>query len=57
VTWNQAAGRIAMIRDARTREILSFNRSGVADVRTSSDDLEITVSDGVKSIQSRVGPR
>jgi hypothetical protein len=57
VTWDPSRARVAMIRDARTKQVLSFSRNGAVDVRTSSDDLEITLSDGVKSIRSRVRPR
>jgi hypothetical protein len=57
VTWNPASARIAMIRDARSGQVLSFSRTGSVDVRTASDDIEVTLSDGVKSIRSRIRPR
>ena len=57
VTWDAANARVAMIRDARTGQVLSFSRGGSVDVRTASDDLEITLSDGVKSTRSRIRPR
>ncbi|HEX6314281.1 MAG TPA: hypothetical protein VFZ73_05455 [Gemmatimonadaceae bacterium] len=57
VTWNANAARMAMIRDARSGRILSFSRGGAVDLRTASDDLEITVSDGVQSTRSRIRPR
>jgi len=57
VSWDAAASRVAMIRDGRTGQILSFGRSGALDVPTASDDLEVTVSDGVRSVRSRIRPR
>ena len=57
VTWNASRARLAMIRDARTGQVLSFDRRGDVDVRTTSDDIEITLSDGVKSSRSRIRPR
>lgn len=57
VTWNASAARAAMVRDARTGEVLSFGRGGSVDVRTASDDLEVALSDGVRSVRSRIRPR
>jgi peptidase M66-like protein len=57
VSWNPAAARMALIRDARTGEILSFSRTSAVDLRTTTDDLEITLSDGVKSVRSRIRPK
>jgi hypothetical protein len=57
VTWNAAAARVALIRDARTGHILSLARGGTIDLSTTSDDLDVTLSDGVRSVRSRVRPR
>jgi hypothetical protein len=57
VTWNPSSARLAMIRDGRTGQILSFDRRGDVDIRTTSDDIEVTLSDGVKSTRARVRPR
>jgi hypothetical protein len=57
VNWNSAASRAALIRDLRSGAILSIARGGTIDVHTSSDDLEVTLSDGVKSVRSRIRPR
>jgi hypothetical protein len=57
VTWNPASARVAMIRDARSGQVLSFSRNGSVDLRTASDDIEVTLSDGVKSTRSRLRPR
>ncbi len=54
VRWSAQAGRMALIRDRRTGEVLSFARGGAAQIRASSGDLEITVSDGVRSATRRV---
>ncbi len=57
VSWNASASRVALVRDVRTGDILSFGRGGTIDLSTASNDLEITLSDGVKSVRSRVRPR
>jgi hypothetical protein len=57
VEWNHNAARVALIKDMRTGKILSFARGGAINLSTASDDLEITVSDGVKSVRSRVRPQ
>jgi hypothetical protein len=57
VTWNPSSARLAMIRDGRTGQILSFDRRGSVDLRTNSDDIEVTLSDGVKSSRARIRPR
>ena len=57
VSWNAASARIALVRDARNGHVLTIARGGSVDLRTPSDDLEITLSDGVKSTKSRVRPK
>ena len=57
VAWNAAAAQVALIRNARTGQILSFARGGTVDLPAMSDDLDVTVSDGVRSIRSRLRPR
>ena len=57
VSWNPAAARMALVRDARSGRILSFARGGAVDLGTMSDDLEVTLSDGVRSVRSRIRPR
>jgi hypothetical protein len=49
VQWGTTAARMALIRDGRTGEILSFARGGNAQIRTGAADLEVTLSDGVRS--------
>jgi hypothetical protein len=59
VRWGGQAARMALIRDRRTGHILSFARGGSVDVRVRSGDLEVIVSDGVRSAarQIKVGSR
>jgi len=54
VRWSGPAGRMALIRDRRTGQVLSFARGNAAQLRASSGDLEVTVSDGVRSATRRV---
>jgi hypothetical protein len=54
VRWSGQVGRMALIRDRRTGQVLSFARGNTANIRASSGDLEITVSDGVRSATRRV---
>jgi hypothetical protein len=54
VQWGPTAARMALIRDGRTGEILSFARGGNVQVRTGSADLEVILSDGVRSTTRRV---
>ncbi len=49
VRWDATAAGMALIRDRRTGEILSFARGGDAQIRTGAADLEVTLSDGVRS--------
>jgi hypothetical protein len=57
VSWNPANARVALVRDARTGQVLTIARGGSVDLQTPSDDLEITLSDGVKSTKSRIRPK
>ncbi len=45
---------MALIRDGRTGEILSFARGGNAQIRTGAADLEVILSDGVRSTTRKV---
>ncbi|MDB4909787.1 MAG: hypothetical protein JWO39_610 [Gemmatimonadetes bacterium] len=58
ITWNAQRYPLAVVRDAKTGEILSFARGGAAMVETRASDLELTLSDGVAStvMQSHVAP-
>ena len=54
VRWNATYTPVLLVRDGRTGEILSFARGGDARVRTSATEIEITMSDGVKSTMRRI---
>jgi len=54
VQWGATAARMALIRDARTSEILSFARGGNAQIRTGAADLDVILSDGVRSTRREV---
>jgi hypothetical protein len=54
VQWNATGARMAMIRDRRTGQILSFARGGNAQVRTQSTDLDVILSDGVRSVARQI---
>lgn len=49
VRWDASGGRMALIRDRATGQVLSFARGGSASVHARSENLEVTVSDGVRS--------
>jgi hypothetical protein len=49
VRWRAQGARMALIRDRRTGQVLSFARGSGARVRAPSDDIEIILSDGVRS--------
>jgi hypothetical protein len=53
--WDAAAHPMVMVRDARTREVLSFARGGNATVAGSGADVELIGSDGVRSRPVQVG--
>jgi hypothetical protein len=47
--WDVGAHPMILVRDPDTGEVLSFARGGRADVRTSKRNLDLLVSDGVRS--------
>ena len=52
--WSAAAHPMIIVRDPDTGEILSFARGGSAMVRTAKGELDLDVSDGVRSQRVRV---
>jgi hypothetical protein len=54
VRWTDSRLRMAIVRDARTGEILSIARNGQTDVGPRSGDLEVLLSDGVRTVMRRV---
>ena len=54
VQWTTTAARMALIRDRRTGEVLSFARGGDARIRTGANDLDVILSDGIRSTRHTV---
>ena len=54
VRWGGQTARMALIRDRRTGQVLSFARGGSAQLRAHSTDLEVILSDGVRSVRRQV---
>lgn len=55
--WNANAFPMVMVRDAVTGDVLSFARGGDMRIDTGNRDVDVIVSDGVKSASARVGVR
>ncbi|HLB09474.1 MAG TPA: M12 family metallo-peptidase [Gemmatimonadaceae bacterium] len=58
IAWNAQRYPLVVVRDAKTGEVLSLARGGATTVETAASDLELTLSDGVRStvLRSHVGP-
>ena len=54
--WDATAHPMLMVRDARTGQILSFARGGDANVAAVSGELEVVLSDRVRSRRVQVRP-
>ena len=54
VRWSAQGARMALIRDRRTGQVLSFARGDGAQVRATSGDIDIILSDGVRSASRRL---
>jgi len=54
VSWNDARVVGALVRDANTRRVLSIMRSGGGEVTGARGDLEVVLSDGVRSRIARI---
>jgi hypothetical protein len=57
LTWDGAAGRAALVRDAGTGAIISIARGGSVELPGAGTGFEVTVSDGVKSRKTSLRPR
>lgn len=53
VRWDATRASAILVRDARTGEIMAIARGGVSVVNAPSGDVELTVSDGVRSATRR----
>ena len=54
VTWDAASYPLAVVKDARTGEILSLARGGSVRVRAKGAALDVTLSDGVRSVRETI---
>jgi hypothetical protein len=54
VRWDARTHPMVMVRDAQTGEVLSFARGGSVDVVSLKREVDLMVSDGVKSSVKRV---
>ena len=54
VTWDASEYPLAVVKDARTGEILSLARGGAVRVQVKGAALEVTLSDGVRSARETV---
>jgi hypothetical protein len=52
--WDPALYPMLMVRDPDSGEVLSFVRGGAAQVRTSKGELDLDVSDGLRSQRVRL---
>lgn len=51
ITWDGGRHPMAMIRDARTGEILSFARGGAVDLWSDRGSFDVQLSDGVRGVR------
>jgi len=56
VKWNSSL-RGALIRNARTGQVVSIARGDNVELPAGTDELDIVLSDGLRSVKSRVRPR
>lgn len=57
LTWRAGAARGVLVRDARTGAVLALGRSGKLDLITSGRELDLTFSDGVRSLRQSIVAR
>jgi hypothetical protein len=57
VRWDRARHAEAMVRDARTGEVLAFGRGGALRVRGGGREVEVLLSDGVRTARLRAPGR
>ncbi|HEX6132778.1 MAG TPA: pre-peptidase C-terminal domain-containing protein [Longimicrobiales bacterium] len=53
IEWDAAASPIAVVRDARSGDIISLARGGDVRVGTTAQELEVTLSNGVRTTARR----
>ncbi len=54
VDWDATAHPMVMVRDPRTREVLSLARGGTVQITSHTGELDLVLSDGVRSTVRRV---
>ncbi|HET6765441.1 MAG TPA: hypothetical protein VFH27_17265 [Longimicrobiaceae bacterium] len=52
--WDAAQSPMAMVRDARTGQVIAFARGGSAALETGATQLDVTFSDGVRGTARRM---
>ncbi|MCR4341422.1 MAG: hypothetical protein NUW01_16215 [Gemmatimonadaceae bacterium] len=52
--WDAKAYPMALVRDPATGQILSFARGGRLDIAVPGQELDVTFSDGVRSVRQRI---
>jgi len=58
IHWDALTHPVAMLRDAKTGEVRGFLRGGDAEIEDLPDNVELQLSDGVRSsVVLRMGPR
>jgi len=57
LSWSGSSVRGVLVRDVRTGDVLSFVRGGTAAFETAANEVELVMSDGVRSRASRVRVR
>jgi hypothetical protein len=54
VRWDARAHPMIMVRDPRTAQVLSFARGGNVELSTFKQEVELILSDGVRSQTQRM---
>ena len=49
LTWDATSFPMALVRDPATGEVLSFARNGRVDLHLASEEIEVLLSDGLRS--------
>jgi hypothetical protein len=52
--WDAATHPMVLVRDPVTGQVLSFARGGRTEIRTTRRELDVVISDGVRSRTARV---
>ena len=55
--WDAGASPLVVVRDPRTGDVLAFARGGTTAIDTDAAELELILSDGIRSARQRVNVR